>query len=148
MLPTNFSSFGQAISEQIFRNRPTRNKNWLWRQCFLTDQVKISNPYRGPSIDAFTQFWFIWLSGSEKKIFRNWPTRNMNYLLRQCLFIMDRNDQSKLYRWPSTDVSYQVSVHLAKRFQRRRFLKLTNQKQELPMAAMFVNGSEWNEQSK
>jgi hypothetical protein len=31
---------------------------------------------------------------------------------------------SNLYRGPSIDVSYQVSVHLAKRFQRRRFLKI------------------------
>jgi hypothetical protein len=28
---------------------------------------------------------------------------------------------------------------LAKRFQRRRFLKSVNQKQELPVVAMFVN---------
>ena len=52
-----------------------------------------------------------------------------------------------LYRGPSIDVSYQVSVHLAKRFQRRRFKKMANQKQELPVAAMFVNGSGQNEQS-
>jgi hypothetical protein len=31
---------------------------------------------------------------------------------------------SKLYREPSIDASYQVSVHLAKQFQRRRFLKI------------------------
>jgi hypothetical protein len=49
---------------------------------------------------------------------------------------------SNLYRGPSIDASYQVSFHLAKRFQRRRFKKkLANQKQELPMAAMFSNGS-------
>jgi hypothetical protein len=49
---------------------------------------------------------------------------------------------SNLYREPSIDASYQVSVHLAKRFQRRRFFyKSTNQKQELSVAAMFVNGS-------
>jgi hypothetical protein len=29
-----------------------------------------------------------------------------------------------IYRGPSIDASYQVSVHLAKRFQRRRFLKI------------------------
>ena len=52
------------------------------------------------------------------------------------------------YRELSIDVSYQVSVHLAKRFQRRRFVqKSTNQNQELPMAAMFVNESSRNEQS-
>jgi hypothetical protein len=47
----------------------------------------------------------------------------------------------------SIDASYQVSVHLAKRFQRRKFLKSANQKQESPVAAMFVNGSGRNEQS-
>jgi hypothetical protein len=31
---------------------------------------------------------------------------------------------SLIYREPSIDASYQVSVHLAKRFQRRRFLKI------------------------
>jgi hypothetical protein len=36
---------------------------------------------------------------------------------------------------------------LAKQFQRRRFLKSANQKQELPVVAMFVNGSGRNEQS-
>jgi hypothetical protein len=29
-----------------------------------------------------------------------------------------------MFRGPSIDASYQVSVHLAKRFQRRRFLKI------------------------
>ena len=48
---------------------------------------------------------------------------------------------SNLYIGHSIDASYQVSVHLAKRFQRRRFLKSVNQKQELPIAAMFVDGS-------
>jgi hypothetical protein len=55
---------------------------------------------------------------------------------------------SNLYRGPPIDASNQVSVHLAKQFQRRRiFKKSTNQKQELSVAAMFVNGSGRNEQS-
>jgi hypothetical protein len=33
---------------------------------------------------------------------------------------MDREEMSNLYRGPSIDASYQVSVHLAKGFQRRR----------------------------
>jgi hypothetical protein len=60
---------------------------------------------------------------------------------------MDRDEMSNLNRGPSIDASYQVSVHLAKRFQRRIFLETTNQKQKLPVAAMFVNGSERNDQS-
>jgi hypothetical protein len=35
---------------------------------------------------------------------------------------------------------------LAKHFQRRRFLEIEQSKQELPMAAMFINGSKRNEQ--
>jgi hypothetical protein len=37
---------------------------------------------------------------------------------------MDRDGMSNLYRGPAIDATYQVSVHLAKRFQRRRFLKI------------------------
>jgi hypothetical protein len=45
-----------------------------------------------------------------------------------------------------SDASYQVSVHLSKRFQRRILKKKSaNQKQELPVAAMLVNGSGQNE---
>ena len=69
----SFGSFDQAISEEnIFRNRPIRNKNCLWRPCLLTDRDEMRNLYRGPYIDA----------------------------------------------------SYQVSVHLTKRFQRRIFLEI------------------------
>ena len=69
---SSFGSFGQAVSEKIFRNQTIRNKICLWRPCLLTDRDKLSNLYRGPSIDA----------------------------------------------------SYHVSVHLAKLFQSRRFLEI------------------------
>jgi hypothetical protein len=36
----------------------------------------------------------------------------------------DRDKMSNLYRGHDIDASYQVSVHLAKRFQRIRFLKI------------------------
>jgi len=45
-----------------------------------------------------------------EKIFLNEPIRNKNCLWQPC----------NLYRGPSIDASYQVSVHLAERFQRRR----------------------------
>ena len=61
----------------------------------------------------------------------------------------DRDEMRILYRGLAIDVSYQVSVHLAMCGFRggEDFKKSANQKQELPMAAMFVNGSELNEQS-
>jgi hypothetical protein len=37
---------------------------------------------------------------------------------------MDQHKKSNLYREPSIDASYQVLVHLAKRFQRTRFLEI------------------------
>jgi hypothetical protein len=40
-----------------------------------------------------------------------------------CL-LTDRDDMSNLHRGHPIDASYQVSVHLAKRFQRRRFLEI------------------------
>jgi len=56
MLPTKVWIIGQAVSqEKIFRNRPIRNKNCLWRPCLLMYWDEMSNLYRGPSIDASYQ---------------------------------------------------------------------------------------------
>ena len=51
------------------------------------------------------------------------PTRNNNFLWQPCL-LTDQDEISNLYRGPSTDASCQDSVHLAKQFQRRRFLEI------------------------
>ena len=59
---------------------------------------------------------------SEEKINRNRPIRNKNCLWQPCL-LMNRDEISNLYRGASKDAPYQVSVHLAKRFQRRRFFR-------------------------
>ena len=56
---------------------------------------------------------------SEEKIFKNRPIRNKNCLWWPCL-LMDRDEISILYRRPSIDASYKVSVHLAVGIQRRR----------------------------
>jgi hypothetical protein len=46
---------------------------------------------------------------------------------------MDRDKMSNLYRGPSIDASYQVSVHLAEGFQRRRlkYKKLTDDRRRM-----------------
>jgi hypothetical protein len=48
----------------------------------------------------------------------------------------------KLYRGPSIDVSYQVSVHLAKEFQRRRLKceKLTDDRRQVMAKAHIAFG--------
>ena len=63
------------------------------------------------------------LKVSEEKNLKNQPIRNKNRLWQPCL-LTDRDGMSNLYRGPSIDASYQVSDHLAKRFQRRRFLEI------------------------
>ena len=129
MLPTKFRFIWPSgfRGEDFFRNQPIRNKNCLWLPCLLTDRDKKSNVYRESSIDASYQdsvhlaMWF-----QRRRYFRNQPIRNKNCLWRPCL-LTDRDKMSILHRGPSIDASYQVSVHLAKRFQRRRFFLEINQ---------------------
>jgi hypothetical protein len=101
----------------------------------------MSNLDRGPSTDASYQVlihlvWrrqFLFLIGRFKKIFSsetacpNEPKLGRKAsmegpLLRLLiLFLLIYN----LYKGPSIDVSYQVSIHLTKQFQRRRFKKIS-----------------------
>jgi hypothetical protein len=60
----------------------------------------------------------------QRRFFRNQPIRNKNCLWWACL-LTDWDEMSSINRGPSLDVSYQVSVHLAKWFQRRRILKIS-----------------------
>ena len=88
----------------MFVNRSGRNEHSLQRnfhRCFL------------PSFGSFAQ------AVSEENIFKYRPIRNKNCLWWPCL-LMDRDEMSNLYRGPSIYASYQVSVHLAEGFQRRR----------------------------
>jgi hypothetical protein len=90
--------------------------------------------YRGPSKNASYQVSIHlakWLQ--RRRFFRNQPIRNKNCLWWPCL-LMDRDEMSNLYRGPSIDASYQVSLHLAEGFQRRRLKceKLTDDRQQTP----------------
>ena len=91
------------------------------------------NLYRGPSNDASYQVLIHLAKGFQRRFFRNYTNQNQeikNGLWRPCL-LTDRDEISNLYGGPSIDASYQVLVHLAKRFQRRFFRNYTNQKQEI-----------------
>ena len=99
-------------------------KNFLWQPCLLTDWDEMSNLYRGPSIDASYQVSVhLAKQFQRRRFFRNQPIRNKNCLWRPCVFT-DQNKMGNLYRGPSIDASYQVSLHLATWVQRRRFLKI------------------------
>ena len=102
---------------------------------------EMSNRYRGPPIDAsYIVSVHLAKQFQRRRFKKNRPIRNKNCLWRPCL-LMDQNDISNRNRGLSIDASYQVSVYLAK-----QFLKPANQQQESPVAAMFINGSERNEQ--
>jgi hypothetical protein len=69
-----------------------------------------------------TKFRFIWLSSFREEDFLK--LINQKQALPMASMFTDQNEMSNPYRGPSIDASYQVSVHLAKRFQRRRFLEI------------------------
>ena len=105
--PPSFGSFGQAVAEEkIFRNRPIRNKNCLWRPYLLMDWDEMSNLYRGPPIDASYQVsvhlakWF-----QRRRFFRNRAIRNKNCLWRPRL-LTDQDEMSNRNRGLSIDASY------------------------------------------
>jgi predicted aminopeptidase len=113
----------KRFRKRRFRTRPIRNKNCLWWPCLLTHRDEMRNLYRGPSIDASYQVSVHLAKRFRRRRFKkNRSIKNKNCLWRPCL-LTDRDEMSNLYRGPSIDASYQVSVHLIKRF-RRRFKKI------------------------
>ena len=88
-----------------------------------------------------SKFWFIWPSSFRGEDFKK-LTNQKQGLPVAAMFLMDRDEMSKLYREPSIDASYQVSVHLAKGFQRRRLKceKLTDDRRQVMAKAHVAFG--------
>ena len=110
----------------IFGNGSGQNEQSLQRtthRCFL------------PSFGLFDQ------TVSEEKNFKNQPIRNKSHLWRPCL-LTDRDEMSNLYRGPTIDASYQVSIHLTEGFQRRRLTceKLTDDGRQVMAKAHIAFG--------
>ena len=117
---------------------PTKFR-FIWQSGFRGEEFKKSNNQKqeSPVVAMFVngsgrnEFHRCFLpsfgsSGqmvSEEKNLKNQPIRNKSRLWRPCL-LTDWDEMSILYRGSSIDTSYQVSVHLTKGFQRRRFLKI------------------------
>jgi hypothetical protein len=68
-------------------------------------------------------------------IFRNQPTRNKNCLWHPCL-LTDREEIGNLYKGPSIDASYQVSVQ----FQGRRFLEIDQSETRIACFLFLIGG--------
>ena len=144
----SFRSFGQAVLKRedfqkstnekqelpvaaMFVNGSGRNEHSLQRtfhRCFL------------PSFHSFGQ------AVSEEKNLKNQPIRKKSRLWRPYL-LTDRDEMNNLYRGPSIDASYQVSLHLTWGYQGRRLKceKLTDDgrqvmaKLTLPLARRAKN---------
>jgi hypothetical protein len=67
-----------------------------------------------------TKFRFNWPNGFREE---SKKSANQNQESMAAMSVTDRDEISTLYRGPSIDASYQISVHLGKRFQRRRFFR-------------------------
>jgi hypothetical protein len=69
------------------------------------------------------KFRFIWPNGFRGEESKNQPIRKQ-IACGGHLLLTDRDGMNNLYRVPSIDASYQVSVYLAKLCQSRRFLEI------------------------
>jgi hypothetical protein len=79
-----------------------RPEFWSSHSCYLS------------SFSSFCQ------AVSEEKIF--YESTNQQHELPVLAMFVNRSKMSNLYRGPSIDATYHISVHLAKRFRSRRFL--------------------------
>jgi hypothetical protein len=73
-----------------------------------------------------TKFRFIWSSGFREDFFKS--ANQKQELPVAAMFVNDQDEMGKIHRGPPIDDSYQVSVHLVKQFQRRRFFKIGQSK--------------------
>ena len=147
MLPTTFRCIWPSCFREVYQkstnqkqelpvaatfvNGSGRNEHSLQRichRCFL------------PSFSSFGQ------TVSEQKNLKNQPIRNKNRFWRPCL-LTDQDKMSSLYRGHSIDASYQVSNHLTKQFQRRRYLDIDQSEKRIACDGQVFNGSGRNEQS-
>ena len=97
----SFSSFGQAVSEEIFRNRSIRNKpvvamfvnemSNLYKRTFLRSSYQVS---------VHLAMWFQRRRFFKKSTYQ----KQKNCLWRTCL-LADRDKICNLYRGPSIDTS-------------------------------------------
>ena len=125
MLATKFRVFGQTVSEEKIFQKSTNQKQALPMVAMFVYRSKRNEQYLQRTFHRcfLSSFGSFGKGVSEEKIFRNRPIRNKKCLWWPCL-LMDGDEMSNLYRGPSKDASYQVSVYLDKRLKRRRFLEI------------------------
>ena len=124
----------------FFFNLPTINKNCLWLLCLLTDRDKISNLYRGPSINASYEVSVHLDQRFQRRRFLENDQTETRIAYGGQFFVTDQDKMSNLSRGPSIDTSYQFSVHLAKQFQ-KRFIFRTQATRNKNVSVTYPSGS-------
>jgi hypothetical protein len=127
----NRNLVGSIYGRSSFRPDPLTNMAATGDSCFWLADFKNLSPlklfgqmYRNLHRCILQSFGTFGQAVSEEKIFKNRPIRNKNCLWWPCL-LTDQNDICNRNRGLFIDASYQVSVHLAKQFQRRQIFKIS-----------------------
>ena len=118
----NFNSFGQAVSEEKIFQKSTNQKQELPVAAMFVigsgqNEQSLQRTFHRCFLPRFGSFG---QAVSEEKIFFK-STNQKQELPVATMFVNGSEINEHHYRGPSIDASYQVSVHLAKRFQRRFF---------------------------
>jgi hypothetical protein len=87
--------------------------------CLLTDWDEMCNLYRGLSMDASYQVSYYLTKWLQKRRFLEIDQSEASITYGGHVCKANRDNMSKFHRGPGIDASYEVSIHLAKRFQRR-----------------------------
>ena len=118
----SFASFSKVVSEEkIFKKSTNQKQELSVVAMFVNGSGRNEQSLQRTLQRCFQRsYGSLGQTVSEKKNLKNQPIRNKNRLWWPC-FLTNRDELSNLYIGLSIDASYQVLVHLAKWFQRRRF---------------------------
>ena len=123
---TSFISFGPAVlEEKIFQKSTNQKQEFPVVAMFVNESERnvqsLQRTFHGCFLPSFGLFGY---TVSKEKLFKKSTKQKQELPVPwQSYLSTDGDEMSNPYRLSSIDASYQVSVHLAKRFQRRRFCR-------------------------
>jgi hypothetical protein len=129
-----FKLFGfECTWWRFFQKRVVRIKFYIYVFYFIGSELEVCVSFLAHLAKGNVSFCITWR-----------PSSVSNCLWQPCL-LMDWDEMSIRYRGPSIDASYQVSIHLAEGFQRRRLKceKLTDDGRRTPSDGKSSHCVDW-----